>query len=188
MSQMRPVSGQATWPQAHGAKQRAPRASPRPWKTLLSQELSPLICINSPLRTCAAVTELTHRCDLHHTQQPCSEATKNLRRQRLQTTVNSSRPLADNHKTQSDTPDRAGGFMSRPGRLPVGSAHGYSCCSPAGSMERSNLFGSHWSNQWLAQSSQHLGCSAVCVLEFREHGPLRTSRCGVTWPVQYQLR
>jgi len=31
----------------------------------------------------------------------------------------------------------------------VGFTHGYSCCSPAGSTERSNLFGSHWSNQWL---------------------------------------
>jgi hypothetical protein len=42
----------------------------------------------------------------------------------------------------------------------VGSAHGYSCCSPAGSMERSNLFGSHWSNQWLAQAVTRARSSA----------------------------
>jgi len=37
------------------------------------------------------------------------------------------------------------------GTRTVGSTHGYSCCSPSGSTEGSNLSASHWSNQWLAQ-------------------------------------
>ena len=37
------------------------------------------------------------------------------------------------------------------GTRTVGSTHGYSCCSAPGSTEQSKLFGSHWSNQWLAQ-------------------------------------